>query len=133
MQGMLSTGTARGQAENINSIKYIYGKKEDNIRQFYTRFHRMRSGGRDINARGTIERSVIAFFHCLVDSIHDLSACQILPVQVEIKKPHSFHILHFISYHYYRNGFILSINPADGVRAKQDERFIGDLSHKGSR
>jgi hypothetical protein len=52
----------------------IYGKKENNIRQFYTWYHRMYIGGRDINACGTAKRCVITFLHCMVDCLHALSA-----------------------------------------------------------
>ncbi len=55
-------------------------RKKNNIRQFYTWFHRMCIGGRNINAGGTTERSVIALLYCVADRLHGLSVSQILPV-----------------------------------------------------
>mgnify|MGYP007055601269 CR=1 FL=1 len=52
----------------------------DNIRQFYTWFHRMCTGGRDTNACGTAQRSVITFLYSLADRLHGLSVSQVFPV-----------------------------------------------------
>lgn len=48
--------------------------------------HRMCIGGRNINAGGTTERSVIALLYCVADRLHGLSAGQILPIQAEVEK-----------------------------------------------
>lgn len=61
-------------------IKIDMERKKDNIRQFYTWFHRMCTGGRDTNACGTAQRSVITFLYSLADRLHGLSVSQVFPV-----------------------------------------------------
>jgi len=100
---------------------YIYGKEKNNIRQFYTWCHRMCIGGRNINAGGTTERSVIALLYCVADRLHGLSAGQILPIQAEVEKSYRLYPLCIIPDYSCRSILILSVSTANDFGNQQNE------------
>ena len=69
-------------------------------------------GGRNINAGGTTERSVIALLYCVADRLHGLSAGQILPIQAEVEKSYRLYPLCIIPDYSCRSILILSVSTA---------------------
>ena len=77
--------------------------------------------GRNINAGGTTERSVIALLYCVADRLHGLSAGQILPIQAEVEKSYRLYPLCIIPDYSCRSILILSVSTANDFGNQQNE------------
>ena len=81
----------------------------------------MYTGGRDINACGTAQRSVITFLYSLADCLHGLPVSQVFPVEATVEKPHCFYLLCLVSDHYYWSIHLLSVGSSHDFGNRQNE------------
>ena len=90
----------------------------------------MCTGGRDTNACGTAQRSVITFLYSLVDRLHGFSVSQVFPVFATVKEPYCFYLLRLVSDYSCRNILILFVGASHGLGNWQDECLTGNLPHQ---